>query len=83
MILVFQLANVTGITRCLKGKCPALKLAIRNQEVVPLDIVSLPDRLINPGEYEPPFHTHATAGPPEGADEARLLTPVYTYGSID
>ena len=34
---------------------------------------------ITPGEYEPPFHTHATAGP----TEARLITPVYTYGSID
>ena len=82
-ILVFQLANVTGITRCLKGKCPALKLAIRNQEVEPSDIDSLPDRLINPGQYEQPFHTHATAGPTEGANEARLITPVYTYGSID
>ena len=83
VILVFQLANVTGITRCLKRKCPALKLSIRNQEMEPSDIDSLPDRLINPGEYEPPFHTHATAGPTEGANEARLLTPVYTYGSID
>ena len=63
-----------------------MKSAIRNQaeaEVVPSDIDSLPDRLINPGEYEPPFHTHATAGPTEGANEARLITPVYTYGSID
>ena len=38
---------------------------------------------ITPGEYEPPFHTHATAGPTEGAHEARLITPVYTYSSID
>ena len=80
-ILVFQLANVTGITQCLKGKCPALKLAIRNQEVEPSDNDSFPDRLINPGQYEPPLHTHATAGPTEGANEARLITPVYT--SID
>ena len=49
----------------------------------PSDIDSLPDRLINPGEYEQPFHTHATAGPTEGANGARLITPVYTYGSID
>ena len=86
VILVFQLANVTGIIQCFKGRCATLKLAIRNQaeaEVEPSDIDSLPDRLINPGEYEPPFHTHATAGPTEGAHEARLITPVYTYGSID
>ena len=51
---------------------------------------SLPDRLINPGEYEPPFHTpqrHATAEPIEGEDlvgEAqRKLIPVYIYGSIN
>ena len=63
-----------------------LILAIRNQaeaEVEPSDIDFLPDQLINPGEYEPPFHTHATAGPTEEAHEARLITPVYTYGSID
>ena len=91
-ILVFQLANVTGITQYLKRKCTALKLAIRNQagaeaEVEPLDNDLLPDRLINPEEYEPPFHTpqgHATAEL-TGANEAqrRLLTPVYTYGSIN
>ena len=90
-ILVFQLANVTGITQYLKRKCTALKLAIRNQaaaegEVEPLDN-DLPDRLINPEEYEPPFHTpqgHATAEL-TGANEAqrRLLAPVYTYGSIN
>ena len=91
-IFVFQLANVTGITRYLKRKCRALKLAIRNRagaeaEVEPLDNDLLPDRLINPEEYEPPFHTqqgHATAEL-TGANEAqrRLLTPVYTYGSIN
>ena len=53
-----------------------MKLAIRNQaeaEVEPSDIDFLPDRLINPGEYEPPFHTHDTAGPTEGAHGARLI----------
>ena len=85
-IFVFQLANVTGIIRYLKMKCTAL--AIRNQadaEVEPLDNDLLPDRLINPEEYEPPFHTpHASAEPTEGANEAqrRPITPVYTYGSI-
>ena len=91
-ILVFRLASVTGITQHLKMKCTTLKLAIRNQagaeaEVEPLDNDLLPDRLINPEEYEPPFHTpqgHATAEL-TGANEAqrRLLTPVYTYGSVN
>ena len=91
-ILVFHLASVTGITQHLKMKCTTLKLAIRNQaaaeaEVEPLDNDLLPDRLINPQEYEPPFHTpqgHATAEL-TGANEAqrRLITPVYTYGSIN
>ena len=87
-ILAFQLANVTGVTQYCKRKYTTLKLAIRNQaevEVEPLDNDLLPDRLINPEEYEPPFHTpHATAEP-TGANEAqrRLITPVYTYGSIN
>ena len=84
-ILAFRLANVTGVTQYCKRKCTTLKLAIRNQaevEVKPLDNDLLPDRLINPEEYEPPFHTpHATAEP-TGANEAqrRLITP---YGSIN
>ena len=48
---------------------------------------SLPDRLINPEEYEQPFHTpqgNATAES-MGVNEAqrRLMAPVYTYGSIN
>ena len=87
-IIAFQLANVTGITQYLKKKCPAV--AIRNQaEAEPLNNESLPDRLINPEEYELPIHTpqeHAVAVTDlEGDNEAqrRLITPVYTYGSID
>ena len=56
-------------------------------EVEPIDDDSLPDRLMNPGEYEPFFHTpNATAEPAEEelVNEAqRRLTPVYTYGSIN
>ena len=88
-IFVFQLANATGITQALKRKCRDWKLVIRNPEPElrsPTD--SLPDRLINPEEYEQPFHTpqqHASAEPTEGANEVqkRLITPVYTYGSIN
>ena len=53
----------------------------------PLANGSLPDQLINPEEYELPFYTpqeHIPAEPTEVADEQRrLVTPVYTYGSID
>ena len=84
-ILVFQLSNVTGIAQYLKRKC--IVVPIRKQaeaaEAEPFDIDSLPDRLINPEEYELPFHTsqgHATTEPTEAQ---RRLTPAYTYGSID
>ena len=84
-ILVYQLVNVTGIIQYLKRKCTAV--AIRDQaeaEVEPLNDGSLPHRLINPEEYEPPFHTpqgHTTAA---GANETqRRLFPAYTYGSIN
>ena len=93
-ILVFQLANVTGLTQYLKRKSAAV--VVRNGDqaaanVEPQDNDSLPDRLINPREYEPPFHTqqrHATVEPiAEEKDlvgEAqRKLIPVYTYGSIN
>ena len=81
-ILVFQLANVTGITRYLKRKYTTLKVAIRNQaEAAPMSLTtSLPDRLINPEEYEVPFHTpqgHTTAEPAGGVD-GEAQEPVYT-----
>ena len=85
-ILVFQLSNVTGIAQYLKRKC--IVVPIRKQaeaaEAEPLDNDSLPDRLLNPQHYEPPFHTsqgRPTAEPTEGAQ--RRLIPAYTYGSID
>ena len=90
-ILAFRLANVTGITQYLNRKCPVLKNAIQNpQEAEPelrSPTDSLPDRLINPEEYQQPFHTpqrHASAELTEGANEMqrRLITPVYTYSSV-
>ena len=92
-ILAFQLAKVTGIAQYLKNKCAAI--AIRNvhqadADIEPPDIGSLPDRLINPEDYEAPFHTpreHTIAEPTEGEElvnEAqRKLIPVYTYGSVN
>ena len=54
------------------------------------DTDSLPDRLINPGEYEPVLPTteeYSTAEPTEDKEpvdeETRRLTLVYTYGSIN
>ena len=54
------------------------------------DTGSLPDRLINPGDYEPVLPTaeeHTAAELTEDKEpvneEPRRLTPVYTYGSIN
>ena len=54
------------------------------------DTGSLPDRLINPGDYEPVIPTreeHTAAEPTEEKEpvdeEPRRLIPVYTYGSIN
>ena len=83
-ILVFQLASVMGIIHYLKRKCIALTKAIRNQAETSLPGSPVPDRLIHPENYEPPFSTpqgHTTAEPTEGAQ--RRLIPAYTYGSIN
>ena len=51
---------------------------------------SLPDRLINPGEYEPVLPTreeHTVADYTENKklvnNDSGRLTPVYTYGSLN
>ena len=103
MILIFcvchKLANKIGITQCLKRRCKTLKRCMQvnrptseaeaNMEAES-DTGSLPDRLINPGEYEPMLPTteeHTAAELREDKEqvneEPRRLTPVYTYGSID
>ena len=89
-ILGFQLAKVSGITQWLNRKFPSLKKTIQNPQEAESELRSptdsLPDRLINPDDYEPPFHTpQAHAEPTEGTNETqrRLITPVYTYGSIN
>ena len=88
-ILVFQLASVMGIIHYLKKKCIALTKAIRNQaetDVSSLPDSPVPDRLINPENYEPPFSTpqrHTTAEPTDGAQRRLIPGPVYTYGSIN
>ena len=91
-ILVFQLANVTGITQSLQRKYTAMKAGIQNLHQAEVEVQSptdmLPDRLVNPGEYEWPYYTsqrHTIVEPTdELVDEAQeRLTPVYTYGSIN
>ena len=89
-IIAFQLAKVTGISQYLKKKCAAVAITNVHQaeaEVEPADINFLPDRLVNPGQYEPPLHTplqYTTAEPTEKEGLVQKeLTPVYTYGSTD
>ena len=89
-ILAFQLASVSGITQCLKRKCAAVPIRSLQADVYVEPLVDdfLPDRLINPEKYEPLSYTpqgHASSEPTEGANEVqkRLITPVYTYGSIN
>ena len=90
-ILAIQLANVTGIAQYLQRKCVAIRrLHHVEANVESSDIDTLPDRLVNPGEYEPLLDTpeeHMTAEQTEEKEmvnEAQgRLTPVYTYGSTN
>ena len=79
-ILIFQLAKVTGIAQYLERKCGAIaNRDVLHAETEVADIGSLPDRLVNPEEYEPPFNSpHATAEPTEREAQRRLITNVYT-----
>ena len=84
-ILVFQLANVTG--KYLKRKYAALKVATINRNKAkaeprsPTD--SLPDRLLNPDNYEPLLYIpQGHAKPTEGANEAQRRPLMYTYGLV-
>ena len=103
MMLIFyicyKLAKKIGITQSLKRMYKTLKRCIQTTrppseaEVdveAESDTGSLPDRLINPVEYEPVLPTtqeRSTAEPTEDKEpvdeEPRRLTPVYTYGSIN
>ena len=56
--LVFQVLKVRGIAQYLKIKCAAARLAHGAEvEVEPQDFDSLPDRLVNPDQYEPHVYT--------------------------
>ena len=102
MVLIFYicyvLAKKSGITQCLKIRYEVLKRFVFATRCTRLaeaavraesDTDSLPDRMINPEEYEPVLptteeHTAAesTVNKELVSEEPRRLTPVYTYGSI-
>ena len=90
-ILSFHLADVTGIARYLNRKYTVMRRSMRRRvhqvnDEVEYDIDTLPDRLINPVEYEPPLSNaqdHAMKELTELVNDAQKITPMYTYGSIN
>ena len=95
LYICYMSAKKVGITRCLKRKYETLKRGVKATRQAETDVGaeydagSLPDRLINPGEYEPVIvisKEHTTTDPENNQpvnEESRRLTPVYTYGSIN
>ena len=96
LYVCYRLTKKAGITQCLKRKYKTLKgciLAITHTSAdveAESDTGSLPDRLINPEEYEPVLPTReeqTVAEPTESKEpvnkDPRRLTPVYAYGSIN
>ena len=103
MILIFyichKVAKKIGIIQCFKTKYKNVEIYVKtithiHQAEADVETESdtgpLPDRLINPGEYEPVLpstEVHTTAEHTENKEpvneEPRRLTPVYTYGSIN
>ena len=95
----YLFAKKLGITQCLKTRCKCLKRSVQNirdrsqceaDVEAESDTGSLPDRLINPEEYEPLLPTtgeHTAAEHTENKEqvneEPRRLTPMYIYGSIN
>ena len=103
MVLIFyvcyELAKKAGITQCLQKKYITLKRyvqAIKYTSQAETDgeaesyIITLPDRLINPVEYEPVLSTteqytvaELTECKQSVNENSRILTPVYTYASFN
>ena len=100
MVLILYICNTlakkVGLTQCLKKKYKTLKLYMLPARWSDADVESesdtgsLPDRLVNPQEYEPvlPNRGELTAAEfteriePANEDQ-KELSPVYTYGSIN
>ena len=98
--ICYDLAKRAGITQYMKKKYHTLKTYMlptrcrwqaktHVDDEAESDTGSLPDRLINPEEYEPVLttageHTAAeTTESTEPANDPRKLIPVYTYGSFN
>ena len=100
MVLILYICNTLakkiGLAQCLKKKYKTLKIYMLPTRCTDADVESesdtgsLPDRLINPQEYEPVLPTigeHTATDSTESEEPAnedqRKLSPVYTYGSIN
>ena len=95
----YLFAKKVGITECLKTRYKRLKRGMQNirdtheceaDAEAESDTGSLPDRMMNPGEYEPLLltieeHTAAehTKYKEWDSNDPIRLTPVYTYSSIN
>ena len=99
MVLLFyicyELAKKASITEYLQRKYKLLKKYVQDTRCksqidveAESDTGSLPDRLINPEEYEPVILTKEHVGDESTGnrdlvnEQARWITPVYTYGSV-
>ena len=100
MVLIFhiccKLTKKAGITQCLKRIYESLKICARCTGQTEADVErefdtgSLPDRLLNPEEYESVLSTreeHTAAEPTENKqhvnEDIRRMIPVHTYGSMN
>ena len=91
--ICYKLAGKTGITQCLKACILTTRQTCQANANVEStsDTDSMPDRMINPGEYEPLLpntnkHTVANSTADSGVlviEEPRRLITVYTYESIN
>ena len=97
--ILYLLAKKVGITECLKTRYKCLKRTVQNirdtsqcEADMEAESVtgSLPDRMINPGEYEPLLPTTEEHNAAELTEDKECdsndpirLTPVYTYSSIN
>ena len=95
----YLFAKKVGITECLKTRYKRLKRSVQNirdtheceaDAEAESDTGSLPDRMMNPGEYEPLLPTieeHTAAEHTKykewDSNDPIRLTPVYTYSSIN
>ena len=94
--IFYVLAKKVGIAQYLQVKYETLRVCVQtkchtDETETDMDATIytdfLPDRLVNPGEYEPVLLTteeHTAAEIKDAVnDNPRWLTPVYTYGSFN